>query len=349
MSISLTMAERGWLPDNLIRFGIRRLDRRRLTEIYQPEGPALEKAYDEFVDAMRQSPLALNTREANQQHYELPPEFFEAVLGRHLKYSCGFWPEGMDSLDQAEEEMLRLTTQRAELSNGQSVLELGCGWGSLSLWMATQFPNSRITSVSNSKPQKAYIDARIRQLNIDNLKVITRDMNVFEIDARFDRVVSVEMFEHMRNWPVLLERIDKWLNTGGKFFMHIFTHHQFPYTFEVRGEDDWMGRYFFTGGLMPSDNLIYRIQDHLEVEKHWRLKGRHYQKTADAWLSNMDAEQGKILRIMQRVYGNQDARLWLQRWRIFFMAVAELWGFDQGREWLVSHYLMQKKGDSHES
>ena len=349
MSIALEIAERGWIPDSLLRFGIRRLDRKRLLEIYRPEGPASEKAMDEFVAIMRRSPIALNTQEANQQHYELPPEFFEAVLGRHLKYSSGFWPEGTDSLDQAEENMLLLTTERAELSDGQSVLELGCGWGSLSLWMARHFPNSRITSVSNSKPQKEFIETRIRQLGIDNLKVITRDMNVFKTDAHFDRVVSVEMFEHMRNWPSLLERIDRWLNTGGKFFMHIFTHHQYPYIFEINRKDDWMGRHFFTGGMMPSDYLIYRIQDHLEVEKHWRLNGRHYQKTAEAWLSNMDAEEEKILHIMQNVYGEQDARLWLQRWRIFFMAVAELWGFGQGREWVVSHYLLQKKRDSYHS
>ena len=321
MNLSMEMAERRWLPDSLIRYGIRRLDRRRLAEIHQPEGPVLEKAKERFVDAMRQSPVAMNTREANQQHYELPPEFFEAVLGRHMKYSCGFWPEGTVSLDQAEEEMLGLTAERAALSDGQSILELGCGWGSLSLWMAKQFPNSKITSVSNSKPQKEFIDSRLRRLGIENLKVITSDMNVFEIDARFDRVVSVEMFEHMRNWPVLLQRIDSWLKPGGKFFMHIFTHRKFSYTFEVEGEDDWMGRYFFTGGMMPSDDLICRIQDHLEVEKHWQLNGRHYQKTAEAWLTNMDIEEKKILPIMQNVYGDRDARRWLQRWRIFFMAV----------------------------
>ncbi len=348
MSLSMEMAERRWLPDSLVRYGIRRLDRRRLAEIRQPEGPALEKAEERFVDAMRQSPVAMNTREANQQHYELPPEFFEAVLGRHMKYSCGFWLEGTVSLDQAEEEMLGLTAERAVLNDGQSILELGCGWGSLSLWMAKQFPNSKITSVSNSKPQKEFIDSRLRRLGIDNLKVITSDMNAFEIDARFDRVVSVEMFEHMRNWPLLLQRIDSWLKLGGKFFMHIFTHRKFSYTFEVEGEDDWMGRYFFTGGMMPSDDLICRIQDHLEVEKHWRLNGRHYQKTAEAWLTNMDVEEKKILPIMQNVYGDRDARRWLQRWRIFFMAVAELWGFNQGDEWLVSHYLLQKKGDGNE-
>jgi cyclopropane-fatty-acyl-phospholipid synthase len=298
---------------------------------------------DDFVEMMRRSPVAINTQEANQQHYELPPEFFEAVLGPHLKYSSGYWPNGTQSLDQAEEKMLQATSERADLSDGQAVLELGCGWGSLSLWMAEHFPNSRITSVSNSRPQKEFIESRIEERAIDNLQVVTHDMNTFDTDQRFDRVVSVEMFEHMRNWPVLLERIDKWLDPGGAFFMHIFTHHKFPYTFDIKGEDDWMGQYFFTGGIMPSDDLIYGIQDHLEVEKHWRLNGRHYQKTAEAWLSNLDMQAEKILTIMQTVYGEKDARRWLQRWRIFFMAVAELWGFNNGREWLVSHYRLRKK------
>jgi len=343
MSIALELAERRWIPDSLVRYGIRRMDRKRLREIYRPEGQALDESKNAFVDNMRRSSIAINTQEANQQHYELPPAFFEAVLGRYLKYSSGFWPQGTQTLDQAEEKMLELTDERAALSDGQAILELGCGWGSLSLWMAQHYPKSRITSVSNSKPQKVFIDSRIQEKGIDNLQVITHDMNRFDTDERFDRVVSVEMFEHMRNWPVLLKRIDKWLNPGGTFFMHVFTHHKFPYTYEIKGEDDWMGRHFFTGGMMPSDDLIYQIQDHLEVEKHWRLNGRHYQKTAEAWLDNLDARKKKIQPIMQTVYGDRDARRWLQRWRIFFMACAELFGFNNGKEWLVSHYRLRKK------
>jgi cyclopropane-fatty-acyl-phospholipid synthase len=342
MSIVMEIAERGWFPDGLIRYGIRRLARERLDQIRRPEGPALETVNARFIDAMRQSPVAINTREANQQHYELPPEFFEAVLGPHLKYSCGFWPDGTDSLDQAEEKMLRLTARRAELADGQSILELGCGWGSLSIWMGRRFPRSRIVSVSNSKPQKRYIEKRMASLGIANLEIITSDMNEFKTDERFDRVVSIEMFEHMRNWPALLQRVGNWLRPGGKFFLHIFTHQKFPYLFATTGKHDWMGQHFFTGGMMPSDDLIYQLQEHLTVSSHWRLNGRHYRKTADAWLANLDDRRETILPIMQNVYGGRDARRWLQRWRIFFMACAELWGFDQGREWLVSHYLLRK-------
>ena len=344
MKLLMDMAERGWLGDGLIRMGIRRLLRQRLQDIAQPDDDFIQAVKQDFVDLMRSQPVAIETHKANEQHYELPASFFEHVLGQQLKYSSAYWRSDTSSLDQAEEEMLELTSQRAALRDGLSILELGCGWGSLSLWMARNFPNSRIVSVSNSRPQKAFIDARIAQLGLSNLTVITSDMNTFDPETRFDRVVSVEMFEHMRNWPQLLQRINQWLNPGGKLFLHYFSHHDTAYAYETQGDDNWMGRHFFTGGIMPSDDLISHLETGLKIESHWQVNGRHYQKTAEAWLRNLDAKRSTILEIMQAAYGNRDAKRWLQRWRMFFMACAELFGYQKGDVWLVSHYRLGKVG-----
>jgi len=338
-------AEAGRIPDALIRAGIRRLSRQRLEEICAMDCERVAARLDAFVDAMRSAEIAPVPERANEQHYEVPAEFFSRVLGRHRKYSACFWDEGTRTLSEAEARSLQITCRRAGIEDGLDVLDLGCGWGSLSLWIAEHYPACRVTAVSNAAAQRQFIQGAARRRGLENLQVITCDMNVFDAPAQYDRIVSVEMFEHMRNYGLLFRRISEWLKRDGRFFMHVFCHRNSPYAFIDNGPGDWMSRHFFSGGIMPSADLPLRFQHHLSIERHWRWSGDHYQRTANAWLQNLDANRDAIENLFRRVYGRDDAALWVQRWRIFFMACAELFGFNDGQEWFVGHYLFSRQAD----
>jgi len=341
----IRLIERGQIPDPLIRLGIRKLLKQRLSSL-PLENPETSADYlTRFIHAMANGPIAPVPEKANEQHYELPEAFFGLALGARRKYSACHWPSGIDTLDAAEIEGLRLTCERAGLADGQTVLELGCGWGSLSLWMAEHYPASRITAVSNSHSQRAYISQKASALGLNNLEIITCDMNDFDIDSRFDRVVSVEMFEHMRNWEKLFANVAGWLKPGGAFFMHIFCHRSLPYAFIAEDESDWMSRYFFSGGIMPSYDLPLHFQDRLKLTQRWCWNGQHYERTANAWLANMDQHKDQIWPILAETYGADDVLLWWVRWRIFFMACAELWGYHGGKEWLVGHYRFERPAE----
>ena len=341
-------AEMGLLPDRVIRAGIRRLNRQRLEEIGANDIEATSASLAEFVAQMHHAPIAPVPELANAQHYEVPAEFFGEALGKHRKYSCCYWTAETRSLEAAEAEALRSTCKRAGIADGMTVLDLGCGWGSLSLWIASNHPNCRVTSVSNSGSQREHITQQARERGLDNVTVLTRDMNEFDSSERFDRIVSVEMFEHMRNYPELFRRISYWLNPRGRFFMHIFCHRSCAYEFVDTGPSDWMSRHFFSGGIMPSDDLPLRFQRHLSLVRQWRWDGRHYERTANAWLDNMDARKDRIMPLMAATYGASEAEKWFMRWRIFFMACAELFGHERGTEWYVSHYLFERAEDAPE-
>ncbi len=336
-------AENGRLPDSALRLGIRRMCAQRLRDELAGGADAAWERQRTRLDGLRGSAIAVETDAANRQHYELPPAFFELCLGRHLKYSSCYWKDGVRDLGVAEADMLALYGQRAELADGQRILELGCGWGSLTLWMARKYPNARITAVSNSAPQREHIQARCREQAIFNVDVITCDVNKLALEPRsFDRVVSIEMFEHMRNYQALMGNIASWLVPGGKLFVHIFCHRDLAYPFETEGEDNWMGRHFFTGGLMPAADTLLHFQEQMVVEQRWLLSGQHYEKTANAWLANQDRNRDAVMAILEQAYGKAEARLWFQRWRMFWMACAELFGHEDGSQWLVGHYRFRR-------
>ena len=338
----IDFAERGFIPDFIIRAGIRNLCRKRLQQCRTDDCEANAELVEKYMRSVDDSPLAVLTDKANEQHYEVPTAVYHKVLGKNLKYSSCFFEDLVSDLSTAENRALELTCEHADLQDGHRILELGCGWGSLSLWMAKHFPKAKITSVSNSNSQRQYIMGQAKERKLFNLQVITADVNTFEPEDSFDRVVSVEMFEHVRNHRGLFKRIYSWLIKDGKLFTHVFCHRSTSYPFEVEGEDDWMSKHFFSGGTMPADELFLRICGKLELETRWRWSGEHYAKTSECWLENLDKNKSEVLKLFQYEMDTEQATRMFHRWRIFFLACAETFGFANGQEWWVSHYLFKK-------
>jgi cyclopropane-fatty-acyl-phospholipid synthase len=342
LSLGLELAERGWVPEPVLRHQIRRLCERHALSLAARSEADVEREARQFLDAARRGPIALVPVRANDQHYEVPAAFFGAVLGPRRKYSACHWSPGVEDLAGAEDDALRITCERAGLEDGMSILELGCGWGSLSLWMAATYPRARIVAISNSVSQRRHILGEAARLGLENLDVRTLDMNDFRPRGSFDRVVSVEMFEHMRNWEELLRRIGPVLAPDGRLFLHVFCHRRSVYAYREDGAEHWVGRRFFSGGMMPSRDYVHRLRSPFEVEDEWAWSGLHYRRTADAWTANLERNRETALEVLSATYGSAAARRWFERWRMFFLACAEMFGIHDGEEWLVAHYRLRR-------
>lgn len=329
------------LPDPLIRLGVRQKTKSRIKSLEKMDVAEKEAFLMDFIKERSQGPIAINTGDANDQHYEVPSKFFDLVLGKHKKYSCAYWEEG-DSLDDAEDRMLDLVCKRAGIEDGQKILDLGCGWGSFSLYAAIRFPNAHITAVSNSNNQRNYIEEIAERKSIKNLKVTTCDINDLVLDEKFDRAVSIEMFEHMRNYHALFKKVAEFLNDQGKLFVHVFCHCQVPFTYEVKSSSDWMAKYFFTGGTMPSRDMFHFFNHDLRVIQQWAVNGNHYSKTLEAWLKKMDKQKDLVMPILEEREGPEHSVKWWSYWRIFFIACSEFFAINGGGEYFVAHYLFEK-------
>ncbi|XP_078432110.1 (S)-coclaurine N-methyltransferase-like isoform X3 [Wolffia australiana] len=335
--------ERNLLPDLVVRRLTRILLASRLRAEYRPSAELQLSDLLGFVDELKRMPIAVETEKPKAQHYEVPTSFFKLVLGKNLKYSCCYYPENSCTLDDAEDRMLEIYCTRAQVKDGQSILDVGCGWGSLSLFIAKKFKNCKVTGICNSATQKAHIEERCRELQLSNVNIIVADISKFEMEAAFDRVISIEMFEHMKNYKLLLKKLSSWMKEDALLFVHYFCHKNVTYHFEDINEDDWITRYFFTGGTMPSANLLLYFQDDVAVVNHWLVNGKHYAQTSEDWLKKMDENATVIRPIMESTYGRDEATKWTVYWRTFFIAVAELFGYNNGEEWMVAHFLFKKK------
>ena len=340
---TMRLVQTNRVPDWLIRLAIQiglRLNTRRRHQMGVEARNAAKRA---LIKKLKQSPIAIHTDDANRQHYEVPSAYFQLVLGQHLKYSCCYWSDGVVTIDAAEEAMLRLTCERAQLEDGMRVLDLGCGWGSLSLWIAVHYPNTQVLALSNSRPQIDFIKAQCRERGLRNVEAIRADMSKFESERQFDRVISIEMFEHMKNYAALMTKIDSWLRPAGMLFVHRFSHREFAYEFDAGDPGNWMAQTFFSGGTMPSDDLLLHFQDDLFVVDHWCVDGTEYARTLRAWLNKLDGNEANVRRVIAQTYGAENERLWFVNWRLFFIVCEETWKLNRGREYQVSHYLFKKR------